>query len=64
MATISDYKIVTRKGEESLQREVKAHLATGWQLQGGVSIAFSPPDETGHGSIWFSQAMILTSIAP
>ena len=42
---MSDYLAIEAVSPEDLQRKVKAALADGWQLQGGVCVVRLPNDD-------------------
>lgn len=51
---VVDYKVVRDNSESHLERSVMRYLGTGWELQGGVSMA----GVGSYGSTKFAQAMV------
>ena len=59
------YKVVKKEAKhignaiESLEREVKILLHTGWKLQGGISISVEPKDDFSNKADYYvAQAMV------
>lgn len=49
------YRIVEGSNKEEISAEVNEYLDKGWELQGGLSVAFVPHES---GSLWYIQAMV------
>lgn len=61
MAPTTDYTIISAKTVEELQTAVKAAVATGWQVYGGLVYAPNGTNRPGTRDIYFYQALVKTT---